>query len=89
MLLEPAEVTSFGVFHSLFQPGALFPPQKYGTRPTRDRAQRISSFRLPLQSRLARNRFSSASLIGGTLPSLAVPYMVIFRALDILKMASP
>ena len=89
MLLDPAAVTSLGVFHSSFQPGALFPPQKYGTRPTSERAQRISSLRFPLQSRLARNKFSSASLIGGTLPLLAVPYIVIFSALDILRIASP
>ena len=31
---EPAAVTTFGVFHSSFQPGPDFPPQKYGTLPT-------------------------------------------------------
>ena len=54
VLLEPAAVTSRGVFHASFQPGALLPPQKYGTRPTRDRATRISSFRVPLQVRLSK-----------------------------------
>ena len=54
VLLEPAEVTSRGVFHASFQPGALLPPQKYGTRPTRDRAARINSFRVPLHVRLFR-----------------------------------
>ena len=38
LVVEPAAVTSFGVFHSSFHPGPDFPPQKYGTFPTSERA---------------------------------------------------
>ena len=34
LVVEPAAVTSLGVFHSSFQPGGDFPPQKYGTFPS-------------------------------------------------------
>ena len=88
-LLDPAAVTSRGVFHASFQPGALLPPQKYGTRPTRDSAARISSFRAPLHVRLFKYAFSSVSVIGGTIPLVSVPYMVIFRAFDMFRIASP
>ena len=87
--LEPAEVTSRGVFHASFHPGGLLPPQKYGTRPTKDSATRMSSLRVSLQVRLARYAFSSASVMGGIIPFSNEPYMVIFNALDILRMASP
>ena len=49
VVVEPAAVTSFGVFHSSFHPAADLPPQKYGTFPTRDSPVLTMCFRVSLQ----------------------------------------
>ena len=67
VVVEPAAVTSFGVFHSSFHPGADLPPQKYVTRPTSESAVSSTLFRSSLQSRALTRALISASLIASAL----------------------